>query len=92
VRFAKDQLPHSPGGHPRLIAASKHAEVCEAILDLQRKHVQLSDAFERVAKQQSVGRRKAVSARTIERIWQGRPRDTATDNDESKTPKDPPQT
>jgi hypothetical protein len=26
VRFAKDELPHSPGGHPRLIPANKHDE------------------------------------------------------------------
>lgn len=37
-----------------------------------KKKVPLGVAFERVALQQSVGRRKRVSARTIERIWQSR--------------------
>ena len=72
VRFAKDELPHSPGGHPRLIPVSKHLEIRESILALQSKHVQLGDAFERIAQRESVGRRKPVSPRTIERIWQSR--------------------
>ncbi len=71
LSFGKD-LPHSPGGRPLSVPRQKHEEVCKEILALVAKHVQLSDAFERVAQQQSVGRMRPVSARTIERIWQRR--------------------
>jgi hypothetical protein len=77
LRFAKDELPYPPGGHPRSIPVNKHDAICDAILTLQRQHVQLGDAFERVAQHESVGRRKPVSARTIERIWQARKHESA---------------
>jgi hypothetical protein len=69
--FAKG-LPHSPGGQPRAFRRSQHAEICDKILELERKGVALGDAFQRVAAHLSVGRKKPVSARTIERIWQSR--------------------
>ena len=71
LSFSKE-LPHSPGGRPRSVPSEKHEEVCREILALIAKHVPLSDAFERVAQQQSVYRTRPVSARTIERIWQQR--------------------
>ena len=74
LRFAKG-LPHSPGGQPRAFRLSKHTEIRDKISELERKGVALGDAFQRVAAQLSVGRKKSVSARTIERIWQNRKRE-----------------
>jgi hypothetical protein len=85
VRFAKDKLPHSPGGHPRLIPISKDDEIRESISVLQRKHVPLGDAFERIAQRESVGRRRPVSPRTIERIWHAREREKVAGEAESET-------
>ena len=69
--FAKG-LPHSPGGQPRAFRLSQHSEIRDKISDLEREGVELGVAFQRVAAQMSVGRRKPVSTRTIERIWQSR--------------------
>lgn len=71
LQFATS-LPHSPGGQPRAFELRKHVEIRNKILELERKGVALGDAFRRVAAQLSVGRKKPVSARTIERIWQSR--------------------
>lgn len=65
-------LPHSPGGASLAVRPEKHKEIINKILTLKAKRVKLRDAFKRVAQQQSVGSTRAVSSRTIERIWQRR--------------------
>lgn len=72
--FGKD-LPHSPGGRPFAVKPEKREDIVKEIAALIAKHVQLPDAFERVAQQQSVGRTRPISPRTIERIWQHRKRE-----------------
>lgn len=61
-------LPHTPGGRPTSFTPEKRQQVCNEIGDLLVKRVSLSDAYKRL------GKRHAVSARTIQRIWNERER------------------
>jgi hypothetical protein len=58
------------GGRPVALKAEQHADICDEVADLYKKHVQLRIAFQRV------GDRHNVSATTIKRIWQKREKES----------------
>lgn len=59
-------LPHEPGGRPQAVSSEEHPKICQEIAGLFAQGVSLKVAQERVA------RRRDVSPRTIQRIWQRR--------------------
>lgn len=60
------------GGRPLVIELDEHPKICNEVLALYKMRVPLGIAFKRIAK------RHNVSAKSIQRIWQGRPKDATT--------------
>jgi hypothetical protein len=63
---AAKKIPHRPGGRPRGLKDYEYVEVCKDIGSLLAEGVGLKDAQKRLAK------RKDVSLRTVQRVWQRR--------------------
>jgi hypothetical protein len=70
----KKVLPRKRGGgRPQVFAtAEQKAAACNSVGTLVRKGVPLRDAFQRVAREFSGKLGHSVSARTVQRAWQGR--------------------
>ena len=70
----KKTLPYKRGGgRPRALASEEQkAAACDAVSVLVRKRVPLKEAFRRVAKEFTVRLNHDVSARSVQRAWQGR--------------------
>lgn len=60
------EIPHAPGGRPKLPVQAQQQEICQEIGALIVKGVPLSVAYKRI------GQRYGASARTIQRIWNQR--------------------
>jgi hypothetical protein len=78
----KKRLPRRPGGGRKKVLATEQEknEACDAVSELVRKKVPFKTAFARVALRFTARLGHNVSARSVQRAWQGR--------DEEKGPTD----